>query len=171
MEFTVWWPYAKIFEVSLCYKYHGFHDPQYCYSRGWWCFMWAVGLPLLRCSVTICNFIWWQLVLFKLCFSWEIIKQGTSNHPGCSKGSPILPSNILPFLGYSGSNIRGFTVCLLASYCIVSSVDVCLELCMCPVICRSVKLLPGIGLSAKNDCWHICKPKILRLEWSYFRRH
>ncbi|RVW87717.1 Polyamine oxidase 1 [Vitis vinifera] len=60
--------------------------------------------------------------------------------------------NILPFLGYSGSNIRGFAVCLLASYCIVSSVDVCLELCMCPVICRSVKLLPGIGLSAKNDC-------------------
>jgi hypothetical protein len=34
----------------------------------------------------------------------------------CSKGSPILPSNILLFPGYSGSNTHGFFVSLLASY-------------------------------------------------------
>ena len=64
--------------------------------------------------------------------------------------NPRLEKKALSPVG--GGQACGFTVCLLASYCIVSSVDVCLELCMCPVICRSVKLLPGIGLSAKNDC-------------------
>ncbi|KAG5616002.1 hypothetical protein H5410_015826 [Solanum commersonii] len=35
---------------------------------------------------------------------------------GCSKGFLVLPSSILLFPGYSGSNTHGFAVCLLASY-------------------------------------------------------
>lgn len=47
-------------------------------------FMWAVGSPLLPCSVTICNFYMMTAGFVQIVFLCEIIKQGASNHPGCS---------------------------------------------------------------------------------------